>query len=303
MLKMTALLLAGTALIVLGIALGSIIATRVIGLPLAGIVCLLGAILFLKALTDQVASPPPAAEPTSDPIPAAPDPESRLVQLLISASASFAPELEQRLTPECRRHILQVWRDGVDSQAHAYADQLLHHPQRQEILRQETELVLRVLVAGVLAGWNRLEGIDSAQFIHMLSRRWRHWLRDQMALDQAPDHPVQWLAIESILNRIAALGGDQAKKAAPPTGLERCGMCRHANHGTQDAFEGLWACPWIGSVHPCAACLLKYSTDGKPVFELFTGDNGTWNISSAALRTIPHGYETRPVQRIAIEGS
>lgn len=78
-------------------------------------------------------------------------------------------------------------------------------------------------------------------------------------------------------------------------GAGTCGQCRHANHGTDDAEEGLWACPWIGPTSPQNACRIKFADTRIPVFEPYDGTNGTWR-SDTGWRSIPQGYEGRKVR-------
>lgn len=84
-------------------------------------------------------------------------------------------------------------------------------------------------------------------------------------------------------------------KAAPPLDRGACGECRHANHGTEDAAEGLWACPWLGATDPRSPCRIRYKANGQPVFERFDGHNGTWGTGDPTFRAAPRGYEGREV--------
>ncbi len=74
-----------------------------------------------------------------------------------------------------------------------------------------------------------------------------------------------------------------------------CVQCRHANHGTIDAADGYWACPWLGSTSPDSACRIRFKDTGLLVFEAFDGSNGSW-ASGATHRSIPAGYENRAVE-------
>lgn len=80
------------------------------------------------------------------------------------------------------------------------------------------------------------------------------------------------------------------------TKRKTCGNCRHANQGTEDIQEGLWACPWIGGTTFDATCFIKFKDTGDYVFEEFDGTNCTWGTSDSALRGIPKGYENREVR-------
>jgi hypothetical protein len=74
-----------------------------------------------------------------------------------------------------------------------------------------------------------------------------------------------------------------------------CGSCRHANQETDDAAEGLWACPWIGAVDQAGACRVRYVDGGAPAFEPYDGRNGTWGSAGGPYRAVPAGYERRSV--------
>lgn len=82
-----------------------------------------------------------------------------------------------------------------------------------------------------------------------------------------------------------------------------CGGCRHANHGTDDAAEGLWACPWIGAVDPESPCRVRYGDDGTAAYEPYDGRNGTWVSAGNSYRVIPWGYENRKVVVVETVGS
>lgn len=88
-------------------------------------------------------------------------------------------------------------------------------------------------------------------------------------------------------NQVAMNGGETS---------EVCGECRHANHGTEDAAEGFWACPWIGSTMAGSGCRIRYRATGKAVFELFDGGNCTWGTGDPFFRSTPGGYEDREVE-------
>lgn len=74
-----------------------------------------------------------------------------------------------------------------------------------------------------------------------------------------------------------------------------CRTCRHANHGTEDASDGLLACPWAGSTSPEDVCRVRFLDTGALAFELFDGQNGTWKLD-VSLRSVPPGFENRPVE-------
>jgi hypothetical protein len=74
-----------------------------------------------------------------------------------------------------------------------------------------------------------------------------------------------------------------------------CGECRHANHHTADAAQGLWACPWLGTTSAESSCEVKYKATGEYAFEFFDGNNATWN-RDALFRAVPAGYEEREVE-------
>lgn len=76
-----------------------------------------------------------------------------------------------------------------------------------------------------------------------------------------------------------------------------CIQCRHSNHGTEDAQEGFWACPWLGATRPESACRILYKDTGQPVFEEFNRKNGTWN-GSQEYRGAPAGFEDRQVELV-----
>jgi hypothetical protein len=76
-----------------------------------------------------------------------------------------------------------------------------------------------------------------------------------------------------------------------------CGGCRHANHGTMDAREGLWACPWTGATDPESECVLRYEGTSDMVHEPYDGANCTWGTGDSVFRSVPRGYEGRPVVR------
>jgi hypothetical protein len=74
-----------------------------------------------------------------------------------------------------------------------------------------------------------------------------------------------------------------------------CRQCRHANHGTLDADDGLWACPWLGATDPHSPCRIYFKDSGAPVFERYDGKNGTWGTGDPLWRSVPQGYEGREV--------
>ena len=74
-----------------------------------------------------------------------------------------------------------------------------------------------------------------------------------------------------------------------------CGTCRHANHGTMDAQDGFWACPWLGATRPDFPCRIKYEDTGEYVYEVFNGTNCTWGTGHPIFRAVPKGYEDRAV--------
>jgi hypothetical protein len=74
-----------------------------------------------------------------------------------------------------------------------------------------------------------------------------------------------------------------------------CSRCRHANQQTEDAQEGLWACPWIGATSAQTVCPIRFADTGRLVFEPFHGDNGTWGSGGESFRSLPAGYEHRAV--------
>ncbi|MFX1535137.1 MAG: hypothetical protein ACFFDI_13010 [Promethearchaeota archaeon] len=74
-----------------------------------------------------------------------------------------------------------------------------------------------------------------------------------------------------------------------------CGNCRHANHGTMDAEDGFWACPWLGATRPEFECLIKYKDTGEYVYEPFDGNNCTWGSTGSIWRSVPKGYQKREV--------
>jgi hypothetical protein len=80
-----------------------------------------------------------------------------------------------------------------------------------------------------------------------------------------------------------------------------CGECRHANQQTEDATEGLWACPWLGATNFASPCRIQYHDTGNYVFELYDGTNGTWGTAPSFYRTVPLGYEDRVVVPAADE--
>ena len=69
-----------------------------------------------------------------------------------------------------------------------------------------------------------------------------------------------------------------------------CGNCRHANHDTDDALEGLLACPWFGGTFADIACRVIFRDGDVYAFEAFNGSNGTWRLASG-FREIPIGYQ------------
>ncbi|MBL9083106.1 MAG: tetratricopeptide repeat protein [Planctomycetales bacterium] len=75
----------------------------------------------------------------------------------------------------------------------------------------------------------------------------------------------------------------------------RCSTCRHANHDTDDAAEGFWACPWIGAVDPEMPCRVRCVDNGAAAYELYDGRNGTWGCTGSPYRETPQGYEHRLV--------
>ena len=76
-----------------------------------------------------------------------------------------------------------------------------------------------------------------------------------------------------------------------------CGACRHANHGTLDAEDGCWACPWVGGTAPGRRCRIRYRDTGRFVFEMYDGSNGTWQPESV-FRSIPKGYEHARIEEV-----
>lgn len=75
----------------------------------------------------------------------------------------------------------------------------------------------------------------------------------------------------------------------------RCEDCRHANHGTEDAREGLLACPWLGGNRAGRMCEIAFEDSGAFCFEAYTGTNGTWGSAGSPFRSVPAGYEQRKV--------
>ncbi len=76
----------------------------------------------------------------------------------------------------------------------------------------------------------------------------------------------------------------------------RCDGCRHANHRTDDAADGFFACPWIGAVDPQGPCRVRYVDDGAAAYEPYDGSNGTWGSAGSPFRKVPLGYESAVVR-------
>ena len=83
--------------------------------------------------------------------------------------------------------------------------------------------------------------------------------------------------------------------ARPAAERGRCIECRHTNHGTMDAEDGFWACPWLGATGPDDPCRIVYADTGLPVFERHDGQNGTWGSAGSAWRAAPAGFQARLV--------
>jgi hypothetical protein len=101
-----------------------------------------------------------------------------------------------------------------------------------------------------------------------------------------------------LMERWGLTGGSPAggrPEGQPGGGRGRCSECRHANHGTLDAADGLWACPWLGATAPESPCRIRYRDSGLFVFERYDGSNGTWVAGPGIFRSVPLGYEGREV--------
>jgi hypothetical protein len=92
-----------------------------------------------------------------------------------------------------------------------------------------------------------------------------------------------------------AAAGTAGSCAQPEAAEGTCARCRHANHGTMDAEDGFWACPWLGATEPAAPCRIRWADTGAAVHEPFDGSNGTWGRGEPRWRSVPRGYEGRAV--------
>ena len=64
-------------------------------------------------------------------------------------------ELASVPNPQRKQEILRIWREAIDSQAHDYADLVLVHPNRDQIMQLEVEAIMQAYLSGVMVqrGW------------------------------------------------------------------------------------------------------------------------------------------------------
>ncbi len=96
---------------------------------------------------------------------------------LEQAWTAHAADLAKLPSPPSRFRALSHWRSAIDLEAHDYADLVLQHPHKEQIVQVEVNAIMRACLCGYLAyrGW--ITPVAARQGAYMLGRNLRDELR------------------------------------------------------------------------------------------------------------------------------
>lgn len=93
------------------------------------------------------------------------------------AFRAHAQELAGLPASEERARILMIWRQAIDEEAHDYADLVLAHSQREEIIRLEVETIMQAYLVGYMGARGWIDPIEAQQASYTAGRFFRDQLR------------------------------------------------------------------------------------------------------------------------------
>ena len=91
--------------------------------------------------------------------------------------AQHGDELQRAMTGPARQRSLALWRETIDRDAHDYADYVLAHPQRGQIVELESRVLLEAFACGHAARQGWIPDIVAQQCGFALGRMLRDNLR------------------------------------------------------------------------------------------------------------------------------
>ncbi len=121
------------------------------------------------------------------------------------AFRSHAQELAGVPGSEERARIVMTWRQTIDREAHDYADLVLAHPKREEIIGLEVETIMQTYLVGYIGGRGWIDPIEAQEAPFMAGR----FLRDQLRSLGVPIDTLKGTlgtVIDDALGEIVQLG-------------------------------------------------------------------------------------------------
>jgi len=100
-----------------------------------------------------------------------------LLERLSQSWTAHREELVDQPSSQRRAGILALWRESIDRNAHDYADLVLGHPQREQIMELEVGAIMQAYLCGVMARRGWVEKIEAQQAHFALGRALRDRLR------------------------------------------------------------------------------------------------------------------------------
>jgi len=128
-----------------------------------------------------------------------------LQEKLEEALRSHSNEISSLTTGEAKTQVLMTWRKTIDEEAHDYADAVVSHPNREEIMKLEVDTIMTSFYFGLMAkqGWVA-EG-DALQGAYIVGRAMRDRLRCMgVRLDAL--NPSLGAIIDEALSKIVMIG-------------------------------------------------------------------------------------------------
>jgi hypothetical protein len=132
-----------------------------------------------------------------------------LAERISRSWAAHRDELVDLPSPRRRAEILATWREIIDREAHDYADLVLVHPKREQIMELEADAITQAYLCGIMAQRGWVERIEAEQAAFMLGRALRDRLRGlEFPLDSV--NPALGVVINEALGSIVELGVEES---------------------------------------------------------------------------------------------